>query len=93
MAALGAAHATAQANTVSGDSLGGTDAALPPQLQMNNSFFATDFASRWRGAFRAPITGDCAFTLTAGARAYPSRAPPFTSSTLTGLLWRRRRQR
>ena len=42
MAALGAAHATSRAHTVSANSLGDSDGSLPPLLHMNGSFFGTD---------------------------------------------------
>ena len=66
---LGAPHAIAHTQTVSADSLGGRDGELPSRLSLDARYFDTDFSSRWSGSFRAPVTGDCTFTLTVGGSA------------------------
>ena len=63
---LGESAASIGATTLSGDGLGGEEGVLPPIMRIDGQEFAAPVASRWSGSFRAPVTGDCAFTVTSG---------------------------
>ena len=66
---LGESAASIGATTLSGDGLGGEEGVLPPIMRIDGQEFAAPVASRWSGSFRAPVTGDCAFTVTSGGAA------------------------
>jgi hypothetical protein len=67
---LGAPLHTLRVHSVTADSLGGSGGEIPQRVKVNEELFLdTDFASRWTGAFRASVSGDCAFTLSVGGSA------------------------